>query len=242
MTASDSRSVGASSQPTIARIPVMIVDDQPETRLGFSLMVRRDPGLLVMLDAENGQQAIDRLAQAERLGRGLPAVVLMDVRMPVLDGIDATAAITRRWPQVRVLVLTTYDEDDYAFGGLEAGASGFLLKDVKVGELCRAIRSVADGDAVLTPRITREVLARSVRPVGREEQAAALRHGFRGLTDRERQISGLVAQGLSNAEIAERICVQPASAKRAVTRILAKLGLRDRAQIAINWYRAGMQG
>ena len=242
MTASDSRSVGASSQPTIARIPVMIVDDQPETRLGFSLMVRRDPGLLVMLDAENGQQAIDRLAQAERLGRGLPAVVLMDVRMPVLDGIDATAAITRRWPQVRVLVLTTYDEDDYAFGGLEAGASGFLLKDVKVGELCRAIRSVADGDAVLTPRITREVLARSVRPVGREEQAAALRHGFRGLTDRERQISGLVAQGLSNAEIAERICVQPASAKRAVTRILAKLGLRDRTQIAVNWYRAGMQG
>lgn len=225
-----------------ARIPVMIVDDQPETRLGLSLMVRRDPGLLVILDAENGQQAIDRLAQAERLGRGLPAVVLMDVRMPVLDGIDATAAITRRWPQVRVLVLTTYDEDDYAFGGLEAGASGFLLKDVKVGELCRAIRSVADGDAVLTPRITREVLARSVRPVGREEQAAALRHDFRGLTDRERQISGLVAQGLSNAEIAERICVQPASAKRAVTRILAKLGLRDRTQIAVNWYRAGMQG
>lgn len=242
MTASDGRSVGVSSQTTTAQIPVMIVDDQPETRLGLSLMVRRDPGLLVMLDAENGQQAIDRLAQAERLGRGLPAVVLMDVRMPVLDGIDATAAITRRWPQVRVLVLTTYDEDDYAFGGLEAGASGFLLKDVKVGELCRAIRSVADGDAVLTPRITREVLARSVRPVGREEQAAALRHDFRGLTDRERQISGLVAQGLSNAEIAERICVQPASAKRAVTRILAKLGLRDRTQIAVNWYRAGMQG
>lgn len=225
-----------------ARIPVMIVDDQPETRLGLSLMVRRDPGLLVILDAENGQQAIDRLAQAERLGRGLPAVVLMDVRMPVLDGIDATAAITRRWPQVRVLVLTTYDEDDYAFGGLEAGASGFLLKDVKVGELCRAIRSVADGDAVLTPRITREVLARSVRPIGREERAASLRHDFRGLTDRERQISGLVAQGLSNAEIAERICVQPASAKRAITRILAKLGLRDRTQIAVNWYRAGMQG
>lgn len=242
MTASDGRSVSVSSQPTTAQIPVMIVDDQPETRLGLSLMVRRDPGLLVMLDAENGQQAIDRLAQAERLGRSLPAVVLMDVRMPVLDGIDATAAITRRWPQVRVLVLTTYDEDDYAFGGLEAGASGFLLKDVKVGELCRAIRSVADGDAVLTPRITREVLARSVRPVGREEQAAALRHDFRGLTDRERQISGLVAQGLSNAEIAERICVQPASAKRAVTRILAKLGLRDRTQIAVNWHRAGMQG
>lgn len=241
MTASDGRSVSVSSQPTTAQIPVMIVDDQPETRLGLSLMVRRDPDLLVMLDAENGQQAIDRLAQAERLGRSLPAVVLMDVRMPVLDGIDATAAITRRWPQVRVLVLTTYDEDDYAFGGLEAGASGFLLKDVKVGELCRAIRSVADGDAVLTPRITREVLARSVRPVGREEQAAALRHDFRGLTDRERQISGLVAQGLSNAEIAERICVQPASAKRAVTRILAKLGLRDRTQIAVNWYRAGMQ-
>lgn len=230
----------ARTSKTDGKIPVMVVDDQPETRLGLSLMVRRDPGLFVMLEAENGQQALDRLGQCEELGRELPRVVLMDVRMPVLDGIDATAAITRRWPGIRVVILTTYDEDDYAFGGLEAGASGFLLKDVKVGELCHAIRAVADGDAVLTPRITREVLARSVRPVGRAERVAALRHDFRGLTKREREICALIAQGLNNAEIAERIVVQPASVKRAITRILAKLGLRDRTQVAINWLKAGM--
>ena len=157
---------GIAGAAASARIPVMIVDDQPETRLGLALMVRRDPGLAIVLEAEDGRQAIDRIERAEELGRDLPRVVLMDVRMPVLDGIDATAAITRRWPNVYVLMLTTYDEDDYAFGGLEAGASGFLLKDVRAGELCRAVRSVADGDAVLTPRVTREVLARSVRASG----------------------------------------------------------------------------
>lgn len=228
------------SQVEPSKIPVMIVDDQPETRLGLSLMVRRDAGLVVMLEAENGQQTIDRVAQAERLGRDLPRVVLMDVRMPVLDGIDATAAITRRWPNIHVLILTTYDEDDYAFGGLEAGASGFLLKDVRAGELCRAIRSVADGDAVLTPRITREVLARSVGTSGQDVRATELRSLFRQLTDREREICALVAEGLSNSEIAERLTVQPTSAKRAVTRILAKLGLRDRTQIAGKWYQAGL--
>lgn len=117
---------------------------------------------------------------------------------------------------------------------------GFLLKDVKVGEPCRATRSVADGDAVLMSRITREVPVRSVLPTGRAEQAASLRHDFRELTDREREICGLIAQGLSNAGIAERITVQPASVKRAVTRILVKLGLCDRTQVAVNWYRAGM--
>ena len=220
-------------------IRVMIVDDQAPTRLGLGLMVRKDPGLRVMLEAENGQRAIDRLAQAEELGRALPQVVLMDVRMPVLDGIDATAAIVRRWPSIHVLILTTYDEDDYAFGGLEAGASGFLLKDVRSGELHRAIRSVAEGDAVLTPRITREVLQRSVpRPEAADERAN-LRRTFRNLTERERQICALVAEGLSNAEIGEQLVVQPASVKRAITRVLAKLGMRDRTQIAIAWYKAG---
>ena len=235
--ATNSGIAGASAS---ARIPVMIVDDQPETRLGLALMVRRDPGLAIGLEAEDGRQAIDRIERAEELGRDLPRVVLMDVRMPVLDGIDATAAITRRWPNVYVLMLTTYDEDDYAFGGLEAGASGFLLKDVRAGELCRAVRSVADGDAVLTPRVTREVLARSVRASGQDKRAAELRSAFRRLTDREREVCALVADGLSNAEIAERLTVQPASAKRAVTRILAKLGLRDRPQIAVKWYQAGL--
>lgn len=230
---------GIAGAAASARIPVMIVDDQPETRLGLALMVRRDPGLAIVLEAEDGRQAIDRIERAEELGRDLPRVVLMDVRMPVLDGIDA---ITRRWPNVYVLMLTTYDEDDYAFGGLEAGASGFLLKDVRAGELCRAVRSVADGDAVLTPRVTREVLARSVRASGQDKRAAELRSAFRRLTDREREVCALVADGLSNAEIAERLTVQPASAKRAVTRILAKLGLRDRTQIAVKWYQAGLLG
>ena len=220
-------------------IRVMIVDDQAPTRLGLGLMVRKDSGLRVMLEAENGQQAIDRLTQAEELGRALPQVVLMDVRMPELDGIDATAAIVHRWPNIHVLILTTYDEDDYAFGGLEAGASGFLLKDVRAGELHRAIRSVAEGDAVLTPRITREVLQRSVPCPGAADERANLRRTFRNLTERERQICSLVAEGLSNAEIGEQLVVQPASVKRAITRILAKLCMRDRTQIAIAWYKAG---
>ena len=223
-------------------IRVMIVDDQAPTRLGLGLMVRKDPGLRVMLEAENGRQAIDRLVQAEELGRALPQVALMDVRMPVLDGIDATAAIVRRWSAIHVLILTTYDEDDYAFGGLEAGASGFLLKDVRAGELHRAIRSVSEGDAVLTPRITREVLQRSVPHPEVDDERARLRKAFRDLTDRERQICALVSEGLSNAEIGERLVVQPASVKRTITRILAKLGMRDRTQIAIAWYKAGFGG
>ena len=196
---------GIAGAAASARIPVMIVDDQPETRLGLALMVRRDPGLAIVLEAEDGRQAIDRIERAEELGRDLPRVVLMDVRMPVLDGIDATAAITRRWPNVYVLMLTTYDEDDYAFGGLEAGASGFLLKDVRAGELCRAVRSVADGDAVLTPRVTREVLARSVRASGQDKRAAELRSAFRRLTDREREICLELSKARTNREVARRL-------------------------------------
>ena len=223
-------------------IRVMIVDDQAPVRLGLGLMVRKDPGLRVILEAEDGRQAIDRLLQAEQLGRALPQVALMDVRMPVLDGIDATAAIVRRWPAVHVLILTTYDEDDYAFGGLEAGASGFLLKDVRTGDLHRAIRSVAGGDAVLTPRITRQVLQRSVPHPEADGERVRLHRAFRSLTERERRICSLVAEGLTNAEIGERLVVQAASVKRAVTRILAKLGMRDRTQIAIAWYKAGFGG
>lgn len=225
-------------------ITVMIVDDQDATRLGLALMVRKDPGLQVLLEAENGRRALDKLVHLERLSARLPRVVLMDVRMdvrmPEMDGIDATAAITRRWPEVRVLILTTYDQDDYAFGGLEAGASGFLLKDVTARDLCAAIRSVAAGDAVLTPRVTREVLERGTRRSTLDEKQDELRRAFRSLTERERMICALVAEGLSNAEIAERLVIQPASVKRAVTRILAKLALRDRVQIAVAWYRAGL--
>lgn len=222
------------------KIGVMIVDDQQPTRLGFQLMLRHDEDIRVMLEASDGQQALDRLEQASKLDRQLPDVVLMDVRMPHLDGIDATAALVHRWPQMHVLILTTYDEDDYAFGALEAGASGFLLKDVRSGELCRAVRSVAAGDAILTPRITREVMGRALTPVPAGSEQERLQRSFRGLTEREREICSCVAEGLSNAGIAEQLCIQPASAKRAVVRILAKLELRDRVQIAVSWYKAGL--
>ncbi len=221
-------------------IDVMIVDDQAETRLGFALMLRRDPTLRVWGQAPDGQQAVDSIDRAAEMGRSLPDVVLMDVRMPVMDGIDACAIICMRHPDVRVLILTTYDEDDYAFGGLEAGASGFLLKDIRSRELIDAVRAVAEGDAVLTPRVTRAVLERNVPKVVPGSERERLRRAFRQLTEHEREICSLIADGLSNGEIAERLVIQPASAKRAVSRILSKLGMRDRTQVAVSWYRAGL--
>ena len=221
-------------------IRVMLVDDQQPVRLGLGLMLRRADDMQVTLEAENGRQAIARLERTESLGSSLPDVILMDVRMPVMDGIDACARITARWPGVHVLILTTYDQDDYALGGLSAGASGFLLKDVRTSDLVAAVRSVAAGDAVLTPRITREVVGRSVDGMSRDEESLRFAAAFRALTPREREVCRLVADGLSNAEVAERLTVEPASVKRSVTRILAKLGLRDRVQIAVRWYKAGI--
>lgn len=223
-------------------IGVMIVDDQAPVRMGLALMLRHDPEVTVLLEAEDGKDALERLAHAEDIGAPLPDVVLMDVRMPGMDGIDATACITARWPDTHVLVLTTYDEDDYAFGGLSAGASGFLLKDVRSRDLCQAVRAVASGDAVLTPRITHEVLERGVGRVDLDERSLELAARFRSLTQRERETCRLVADGLSNAEIAGRLFIEPASVKRSVTRILAKLGMRDRVQIAVGWYKAKMDG
>jgi len=221
-------------------IRVMLVDDQQPVRLGLGLMLRRADDMQVMLEAENGQQAIARLERTESLGSSLPDVILMDVRMPIMDGIDTCARITARWPGVHVLILTTYDQDDYALGGLSAGASGFLLKDVRTSDLVAAVRSVAAGDAVLTPRITREVVGRSVDGMSRDEESLRFAAAFRALTPREREVCRLVADGLSNAEVAEQLTVEPASVKRSVTRILAKLGLRDRVQIAVRWYKAGI--
>ena len=160
-------------------INVMIVDDQAETRLGFALVLRRDPSLRLWGQAGDGKQAVDAVDRAAEAGRTLPDVVLMDVRMPVMDGIDACARICERHPEVRVLILTTYDEDDYAFGGLEAGASGFLLKDVRSRELIDAVHAVAEGDAVLTPRITRAVLEVNVPKVVSGSERERLRRARR---------------------------------------------------------------
>lgn len=221
-------------------IDVMLVDDQEPTRLGLSLMLRRDADIRVVREAAHGQQALGQLTRMEEHGHKLPDVVLMDVRMPVLDGIQTTAALCKRWPECRVLVLTTYNQDDYAYGALDAGASGFLLKDVKAVELCRAVRAVAEGDAVLTPRLTRAVLSRAVTVCKSGGEQERLRNAFRALTERERQVCSLVADGYSNAEIGEKLVVQAASVKKAITRILAKLALRDRTQLAVAWCRADL--
>lgn len=214
-------------------ITVMIVDDQRAARMGLALMVNRADDLDVIAQAANGQDALDQLAALTANGRPLPDVVLMDVRMPVLNGIDATARIAQLYPAIRTLVMTTYDQDDYAFGALGAGASGFLLKDTRSAELHQAIRAVAAGDAVLTPRITRQMLNQHMtrRAVTPEQRDARQRLG--ALSPREREVAGLVAQGLTNAEIAGRLFIQPDSVKKSVTRILGKLGLRDRVQLVI---------
>ena len=211
---------------------VMIVDDQRATRLGLALMIGKADDLRVIAQAENGQDALDQLAEIERRRTPRPNVVLMDVRMPVLNGIDATAAITRKHPGVKVLVLTTYDQDDYAFGALGAGASGFLLKDTRTTDLHQALRAVAAGDAILTPRITRQLLERHMPRTTTPRQRAAQQR-LELLTPREREVAGLVARGMTNAEIGERLFIQPESVKKTVTRILAKLQLRDRVQLVI---------
>lgn len=213
----------------------MVVDDQRLTRLGIALMLRHDPDAELVAEAQDGQEAVDTLDTLSLRRGPMPDVVLMDARMPRLDGIGATRLVTARYPGIRVLVLTTYDQDDYAFGALAAGASGFLLKDATARQLC---------DAVLTPRITRELIRRAAAsPLfaagsgGTEADAL-----FSGLTPRERQVAALVADGMSNAEIAGRLVIETASARRYVSRILAKTGLRDRVQIAVAWHRGEAPG
>ena len=215
------------------RVRVAIADDQPLVRDGFRVQLGLAGDMEFAGEASTGEQAV-ALARRER-----PDVLLMDVRMPVLDGIEATRRITAD-PQtsgVRVLVLTTFDIDQYVFAALRAGASGFLLKDATPEELLAAIRIVAAGEALLAPAATRHLVAEFVsRPaVGRPDARLAGE-----LTGREREVLVLIAQGLSNAEIAGRLVVSPATAKTHVSRILTKLGLRDRAQLVIAAYESGL--
>ena len=214
-------------------IRVLIVDDQELVRTGFRLFLETQPGLAVVGEAGDGEEAIERVRELR------PDVVLMDIRMPIMDGVEATAKLTSGAiePAPRVLVLTTFDLDEYVFGALRAGAAGFLLKDAPRERLIEAIRVVHSGEALLSPSITRRLIedfaARS-DPI--EPPAAVLAE----LTPREREVLGLVAHGLSNAEIAARLVVTEATVKSHVGAVLLKLGLRDRVQAVVFAYEHGI--
>jgi DNA-binding NarL/FixJ family response regulator len=214
-------------------IRVLVADDQTLVRAGFRVLVESAPDLEVVGEAGDGVEAVE-LARRE-----LPDVVLMDIRMPRMDGLEATRRILAldRAEGVRVLVLTTFDLDEYVYEALRAGASGFLLKDTPPADLLAAIRVVAAGDALLAPSVTRRLIAEFAR---RPEPSAVTPAALDPLTDREREVLALVARGLSNAEIAELLVVSGATAKTHVSRVLAKLGARDRAQLVMLAYETGL--
>ncbi|EPH06128.1 hypothetical protein HMPREF1531_00777 [Propionibacterium sp. oral taxon 192 str. F0372] len=211
-------------------IRVMIVDDIADTRTSLARILGYSDDIEVVAQAADGLAALadQQTVQAE--------VIVMDVRMPRMDGIEATRRLLATDSKVKVLVLTTFDLDEYAFAALEAGASGFLLKDTRPAQLTDAVRSVARGDAVLTPRITRQLLARSPLRKVDEQQARERREAAEKLavlTEREREVVDLIADGLTNAEIAEKLVLSTETTKTYVKRLLTKLGLRDRIQIVL---------
>ncbi len=219
-------------------ITVLLVDDQALLRMGMRLVLEADDDLTVVGEAGDGNAALTQVAALD------PDVVLMDVRMPGMNGIDATAQITAAHPRTRVLILTTFDLDEYAFEGLRAGASGFLLKDAPPAELVQAIRTVASGDAVVSPRITRRMLDlfadRMPEPSATTEQRPPGDPRVESLTPREREVLEAVAEGLSNQEIAERFVLSETTVKTHVGRVLAKLGVRDRVQAVVFAYESGL--
>ncbi|MER5222241.1 response regulator transcription factor [Streptomyces flaveus] len=217
---------------TSGTIRVLIADDQQMVRQGFSVLLNTQPDIDVVGQAVDGLDAVAQVAEL------LPDVVLMDIRMPELGGIEATRRITCETPQIRVLVLTTFDLDEYVYDALRAGASGFLLKDASADKLAEAVRVVAAGDALLAPGITRRLIAQFSRLDGAPR--APLKERVGELTERETEVLALIAQGLSNAEIAERLVVAEQTVKTHVGRILVKLGLRDRTQAAVFAYESGL--
>jgi DNA-binding NarL/FixJ family response regulator len=230
-------------------IRILLVDDQPLLRMGFRLILEGEADLEIVGEASDGAEAV---RQVRLLA---PDVVLMDVRMPVLDGIEATRALTAARARAKVIILTTFDLDEYAFAGLQAGASAFLLKDVAPAELISAVRVVASGDAVVAPRITRRLLETYVRSGGAGAPPGATGQGspaassgsrtagdplLEDLTPRETEMLEAMAEGLSNAEIAHRYFLSEATVKTHVRRILNKLHLRDRVQAVVYAYETGL--
>ena len=217
-------------------IRVLLVDDQELIRLGFRMVLEAEPDIVVIGEAADGRAAI---AQSAALA---PDLVLMDIRMPELDGIAATTAIVGAHPETKVLVLTTFDLDEYAFGAIRAGASGFLLKDAQRQEMLSAVRAVHRGDAALAPRVTRVLLEHVGSQLGTSALDEVDDAGYRSLTEREREVFVAIGQGLTNAEIAASLHVGESTVKTHVGRILAKLGARDRIHAVILAHRLGLVG
>jgi DNA-binding NarL/FixJ family response regulator len=211
-------------------IRVLIADDQALVRSGFRLIVETRPDLEVVGEAEDGAEAVRLTLELE------PDVILMDVRMPGVDGIEATRRIVAAGSAARILVLTTFDLDEYVYAAVRAGASGFLLKDVRPGDLVEAIRLVANGSALLGPGVTRRLLERFADGDASGDAADAVAR----LTEREREILRLLASGLSNAELARQLVVSETTVKTHVSNVLRKLGVRDRVQAVIVAYDAGL--
>jgi DNA-binding NarL/FixJ family response regulator len=213
-------------------IRVAVADDQALVRSGFVVLLRSDPDIEVVGEAANGREAVDLVA-LER-----PDVVLMDIRMPEMDGLEATRKIVESMADTRVLILTTFDLDEYVYGALRAGASGFLLKDTLPDELLAAVKIVAEGEALLSPRVTKRLIEQFVESA----QPATIEPnpGLEALTEREGEVLGAVARGLSNAEIAEELFMSHATAKTHVSRLLTKLDARDRAQLVMIAYESGV--
>ena len=213
-------------------IRVLLADDQALVRAGFRALLDASDGITVVGEAGDGGEAVRMAVEL------LPDVVLMDVRMPDVDGLEATRRIAAdpRLGEVRVVILTTFELDEYVFEALRAGASGFLLKDTEPVELLRAIRVVAEGEALLSPSVTRRLVAEYA---SRSRTAPVTRELDR-LTEREREVVALAAEGLSNEEIAQRLVVSPATSKTHVSRAMVKLGVRDRAQLVVLAYESGL--
>jgi len=213
-------------------IRVAVVDDQALVRRGFAMMLEHQPDIEVVAEAGNGIEAIAAVRQHR------PDVVLMDIRMPEMDGLAATSAILEQadWP-IKVVILTTFDPDEYVYRALEAGASGFILKDIPPEELAPAVRTVADGGALLDPHITRRLIGRFARTLANDSE---MNRRLETLTDREREVLIELAKGAHNAEISETLYIGAATVKSHVSNILTKLGLRDRAQAVVFAYESGL--
>ncbi|CAK7287574.1 response regulator [Streptomyces sp. RM1] len=213
-------------------IRVLVADDQMMVREGFSVLLNAMPDIEVVGEAVNGREAVERVQQLA------PDVVLMDIRMPELNGIEATREIVAADATAKVLVLTTFDLDEYVYQALRAGASGFLLKDASARQLADGVRVVAAGEALLAPSVTKRLISEFSRLPEARAPLAVARTAYGDLTERETEVLVLIAQGLSNAEIAERLVVAESTIKTHVSRILVKLGLRDRTQAAVFAYEA----